>query len=307
VLFPGNGRDVFDTHFPGLSDTDESSSSSACERSMEPASSKRFLADARTRRTQVYHYYRMLAPLALVVLVFGLTVLHQDQQSGGLHPTLVLDALVLDRSIASLRNLSQMFHVVSESVVYSRYARVYSRRLRHPDGKEFDYDVWGRNWKNDSFAVVCVVPFDAKDLSFTLIREYNIAHSMHVYSFPQGCYEQSKHASPQVAAEAELDEEARLRCQPSSWITLLDVSAGSPQDKFQREKVHYFLCTDSTPLTEGVGRERDAEEDINIERRVSVAQLKALMRSGVMQSNNIAAGMLAIDRLRHDGLLPIEA
>jgi 8-oxo-dGTP pyrophosphatase MutT (NUDIX family) len=274
---------------------------------MEPASSKRLLADPKTRRAQVRSYYAMLVPLTLVVLACGLRALLHGRRSGGLHPTLVLDALVLHRSIASLRNLSQMFHVVSESVVYSRYARVYSRRLRYPDGKEFEYDVWGRNWKNDSFAVVCVVPFDARDLSFTLVREYNIAHSMHVYSFPQGCYERSKHVSPQAAAEAELDEEARLRCKPSSWIPLLDTAIGSPQDKFQREKVHYFLCTDSTPLTEGFGRERDPEEDINIERRVSVAQLKAIMRAGVMQSNNIAAGMLAIDRLRLDGLLPVEA
>jgi 8-oxo-dGTP pyrophosphatase MutT (NUDIX family) len=154
---------------------------------------------------------------------------------------------------------------------------------------------------------VCVVPFDASDMTFTLVREYNIAHAMHVYSFPQGCYERSKHSSAQAAAEAELNEEARLRCAPSALIPLLETPDGSPQDKFQREKVHYFLCADSSRVAEREGRQRDVDEDINIESRVSVAQLKGLMRAGVMQSNNIAAGLLAIDRLRQDGLLPVSA
>jgi 8-oxo-dGTP pyrophosphatase MutT (NUDIX family) len=279
---------------------------------MEQTTYKTHRTGQKARQYQGHRLCRTSCVAASLGFLSGLAVLicgrlSSSQWAGSWHPSLTLDYRALERSLAILRNASSMFHVVSESVVYSRYARVYSRKLRHPDGKEFEYDVWGRNWRNDSFAVVCVVPFDSSDMTFTLVREYSVAHGMLVYSFPQGCYETGKHASPQAAAEAELDEEARLRCKKSSWIPLLDTPAGSPQDKFQREKVHYFLCADVFGLEEGDARQRDAEENINIERGISVAQLKALMRAGVMQSNNIAAGMLAINRLRLDGSLPMEA
>jgi 8-oxo-dGTP pyrophosphatase MutT (NUDIX family) len=200
-------------------------------------------------------------------------------------PWLPSDTAALSQSIAALHALSKSYTVVSDTVVYSRYARMYARTIRRVDGSTVDYDVLGRVWKNDSFRVVSVVPFSRVSNTFTLIREYNIAHDMHVYAFPQGCVETSKHASPHAAAEAELDEEAQLRCSDGKLISLLEYTArGMPQDKYQRESVFPFLCTAAVRIPLGRGRERDSEEDsMDVVRGVGVKELKGLMRAGLLQ------------------------
>lgn len=257
----------------------------------------------RLRRSNVLFrvfLYSVIAFVALYLLSRH-SVLSQFWTFDAIH---VLDSQELQDALIALEQLSKRYSVLTEKVMYSRFARVYSRTVQHSNGDTFEYDVWGRNWKNESFTVVCVVPYNPRTRAFTLIREYNVAHNKHVYSFPQGCYEKSKHASPMDAALAELEEEARVSCGISHMIPLLDTPHGSPQDKYQREAVHYFLCKDVIRLSNNSLRSRDAEESIEVTEHVPVSLLKGLIRAGVMQSNNIAAGLLAIDRLRQDGLLP---
>lgn len=88
---------------------------------------------------------------------------------------------------------------------------------------------WGRNWKKDSFGVVIIVPYDSKTKSFTLVKEYSVAHDRFVYGFPTGMIDLDKHSSPLDAAEQELDEEAHLTC--NKLINLLAPMAehGVPQ------------------------------------------------------------------------------
>lgn len=203
--------------------------------------------------------------------------------------------------LRALRERDTRFKVESETVVYDRYARVYSRNVRFPTGQVFSFDVWGRVWKNDSFKVVAVVPFDRLTQTFTLIREYNPAHGRYVYSFPQGMVERLKHSNVQAAAEAELEEEAQLKC--LHWVPLFDRSSpGVPQDKYQREVVFAYLCAHSLKMDRPA--HVDDEEFIEIVHGVTSMQVQQLFQAGVMQSNNIAAGLMAIDQLRRMKLIP---
>lgn len=183
-------------------------------------------------------------------------------------------------------------------MVYSRYARVYSRRIQFPNEQVVDYDIWGRVWRNDSFGVVTIVPFDAATRTFTLIREYNPAHTMFTYGFPQGQMEPAKHGSNFIAAAAELEEEARLKC--TEWVDLMDGN-WAPQDKYQRERVWFYLCLRTEKMEEA--RSRDKEEDMDIVEGVTIAQVGELGRGGKMQSNQLAACFLALSALQKLGKL----
>lgn len=207
--------------------------------------------------------------------------------------------------LSALHKREAKYKVLSDDVVYDRYARVYSRKVQFPNGKQFAFDVWGRVWKNDSFGVVTVVPFDRATQTFTLIREYNIAHARFSYVFPTGQMERAKHSSNEVAAAAELEEEAQLRC--NHWLNLLgaDGGRGAPQDKYQREAVFYYLCTDAEHVDNAA--QLDDEEEIEVVHGVTPEQLHGLVAAGAMQSNQIAASLLALDKLRNLHLLPYSA
>ncbi len=188
--------------------------------------------------------------------------------------------------------------VVSESVAWTGYARVYSRTVAYADGRpNATFDVWGRTWRGGMFGVAIAVPFVRKTRSFTLVREFCVAHNRFVYSFPAGQVE-SKHKDAADAAVAELDEEARLVCRKP----MRELVKGAPQDKFQREAVHYYLCDDAVRKRSGFAM-RDKEELIDIVPGVRVEELLALVSAGAMQSNMIAAAMLAIHDLTKRGLL----
>eukprot|EP00188_Purpureofilum_apyrenoidigerum_P001981 Plantae.Rhodophyta-Purpureofilum_apyrenoidigerum.ctg2161.p1 GENE.Plantae.Rhodophyta-Purpureofilum_apyrenoidigerum.ctg2161~~Plantae.Rhodophyta-Purpureofilum_apyrenoidigerum.ctg2161.p1 ORF type:complete len:252 (+),score=52.79 Plantae.Rhodophyta-Purpureofilum_apyrenoidigerum.ctg2161:374-1129(+) len=192
------------------------------------------------------------------------------------------------------------YEILNETVVYNRYANVYDRVVRYPDGQSFSFDVWGRNWRKDSFAVVIIVPFNAEDRTVTLVKEYNVAHHKFVYGFPTGMVDPEKHRSPLDAAKQELDEEAALKC--NNLINLLSESAerGVPQDKYQRESIYMYLCVDEEE--DDTPNERDSEEsDLYVEKGVTVPELKALLRAGTFQSNNVAAAYLALEELTSRG------
>lgn len=204
--------------------------------------------------------------------------------------------------LAALKARNGRYAVVKDTVVYDRYARVYSRDIRFPNGRIFSFDVWGRVWRNDSFTVVAIVPFDRHAHTFTLIREYNPAHGRYVYSFPQGVMEPSRHKDTRSAAAAELEEEAHLRCK--HWVPLFSGKDGMPQDKFQRESVFTFLCSDSVVVQNPA--HVDDEEEIEIVSGVSVDDFRNLAKNGALQSNNVAAGLLALDHLRLTGMIAPE-
>ena len=137
-----------------------------------------------------------------------------------------------------------------------------------------------------------------------------------VYSWPAGVYEPTKHGgSLEKAGLMELREEAGLECGDGGngggvdggLVRLLSTAAGrggAPQDKYQREKVEYFLCVDARKRREGEeGRVLDEEERIEVVGGVRVEEVKELVLAGVMQSNMMAASFMAIDRLEKMGYL----
>lgn len=204
--------------------------------------------------------------------------------------------------LSALAIRDRRYTIMKDKVVYDRYARVYSRDIRFPNGRTFSFDVWGRVWRNESFTVVAVVPFNREAHTLTLIREYNPAHGRHVYSFPQGVMEPSKHTDIQSAAAAELEEEAHLRCK--NWIALFSGKKGMPQDKYQRESVFSFLCSDAVVVDDPA--HVDDEEEIEIVSGISIDSFRNLVKNGGLQSNNVAAGLLALDQLRLMGITSAE-
>jgi 8-oxo-dGTP pyrophosphatase MutT (NUDIX family) len=269
-------------------------------------------ASRQPRSRRLHSWLWPLAPLALAAAAgAGAALLTERTRCAALsstrqpsaHPAARLDAAQLDASLRSLASLTNSVTVVSpDSVTYSRYARMYNRRVLLPNATTAtEFDIVGRVWRGDSFTVVSVIPFDVVGQTFTMLREFNPATAAAAFTFPQGCVEASKHKSPLDAAHAELEEEARLRCDPSAMIPLLD--APSSQDKYQREVVHYFLCTSSRRVAPSDSNARDKEELLFVERHVTVRHLRGLIRAGVLQSNNIASAFLAMDRLRDLGLL----
>mmetsp|Transcript_10184 Transcript_10184/g.31147 ORF Transcript_10184/g.31147 Transcript_10184/m.31147 type:complete len:253 (+) Transcript_10184:88-846(+) len=204
------------------------------------------------------------------------------------------------RRLEGLSKHMDGYEMLNETVVYNRYANVYDRVIKYPDGQSFSFDVWGRNWKKNSFAVVIIVPFNAEERTVTLVKEYNVAHHKFVYGFPTGMVDPEKHRSPLDAARQELDEEAALKC--NNLINLLndDAQRGIPQDKYQRESIYMYLCVDEEDNDSP--NQRDSEEsDLYIEKGVTVLELKALLRAGTFQSNNVAAAYLALDELSTRG------
>lgn len=220
------------------------------------------------------------------------------------HATHSVDRRRLAALLRAAADMTDAHAIVGESVAFQRYARVYSQHVRQPSGNVVDFDIVGRLWKDESFAVISVVPYDPATKTFTLIREYNPATRSGAYTFPQGSVEPAKHGSPLHAALAELREEGRLRCDPKNMVNLLD--RGSSQDKYQKEVVHYFLCTLVVPEAQEEWQARDKDELMHIESAVSVGELKALIRAGVMQSNVIASAFLAIDHLQAVGELSVD-
>lgn len=206
------------------------------------------------------------------------------------------------RLLSVLSSIEQRERVVDEKVVWTGYARVYSRTVAYADGRpNVTFDVWGRTWRGGIFGVAIVVPFDRRTRTFTLVREFCVAHGRFVYSFPAGQVE-AKHGDARHGAVAELAEEARLEC-VGPLRELLDAAVAAPQDKFQREAVSYYLCDDARRLSAEDAPQRDKEELIDVVHGVTASELVALVHAGVMQSNMIAASMLAIRELETRRLL----
>mmetsp|Transcript_36974 Transcript_36974/g.147501 ORF Transcript_36974/g.147501 Transcript_36974/m.147501 type:complete len:252 (-) Transcript_36974:2667-3422(-) len=205
-----------------------------------------------------------------------------------------------ERRLKELIKHAEKYRIISDSPVYERYARVYDRVVEYPNGEKFAYDIWGRNWKTNTFSVVIIVPYETRTRTMTLIKEYNPAHDRFVYGFPTGMVSADKHKSPLDAAKQELDEEAELTC--NNLIDMLSPSAtnGVPQDKYQMERIYMYLCVDEEE--DESPSERDSEEvDLHVERGVPVREVKELLLAGTFQSNNMAAAYLALEVLTKMG------
>ena len=79
----------------------------------------------------------------------------------------------------------QQVELVSDDVIFSRYGRVLSRRVKYPNGAEHDFDVWMKNWRSRNEFVI-VVPYDSRTKTFTLLYEYYPASHHFMSGLPGG-------------------------------------------------------------------------------------------------------------------------
>jgi len=98
-------------------------------------------------------------------------------------------------------------HIVQEQIVWEKYFSIYRRQV-NLSGKLVAFDVIGHPASN--FCAALVFPFDTKNKTATLVKEYYPGDNSMLYSFPGGLFDPKKHESILATAKAELNEEASL-------------------------------------------------------------------------------------------------
>mmetsp|Transcript_10208 Transcript_10208/g.20596 ORF Transcript_10208/g.20596 Transcript_10208/m.20596 type:complete len:133 (+) Transcript_10208:2509-2907(+) len=131
-----------------------------------------------------------------------------------------------------------------------------------------------------------------------MIREFSPASKTFIWGIPGGNIEE-RHGNVLDNAKRELAEEVGL-C-GGEWISLLDEGCSLLQDKYQQDRLHIFLCLD--PHVGPMELEHDVEELIEVDRNVEIAEVKARIRTGEIQANNVAGCLLAMEKLREMGHL----
>lgn len=201
------------------------------------------------------------------------------------------------------------FTIESEEVVYARYMTMYNRRVVFPSrdgacgdpgaGREVhDFDVVGHPGANFHFVVA--FPFHPPDDPsvhwsaghVTLIREYAQGPNALIYGLPAGSYHQDTHKNLEGAARAELSEEAHLA--GGEVHRLLDCPDGIAEVKWCRNRFTPFIVIG--PEKDEKPGQRDQEEFIEVE-RVSIGDLKSLLRSGDMMLPSVTTAYWAFEWL----------
>ncbi len=177
-----------------------------------------------------------------------------------------------------------------ERVLWRRYATIYERSVRYPDGRVVSFDV-SASGSGDS---VFIFPFNTASGEVTLLREY--APGAHSFSagFVAGMYEPDKHGSLEGAAWAELSEEAQLKGGVLVPLNRQAVMA----DKYSTNRFHYFLSLDAQQ--DDAPGTMDLEEFIVVN-RVPLGKVRGMIVNGEFNTPSSLLGMLALEELRNRG------
>jgi hypothetical protein len=200
------------------------------------------------------------------------------------------------RSLSSDTTQDPEFPIVSEGIKFARYLTLYNRSVKFPDGQVHDFDVIGHPRANFHFCVT--FPFHPapsnnwKDGEVTLVREFCQGISELAYCLPTGAFDSKKHSTYEDCAKAELSEEALLK--DGTLIKLLDEGIGVPEVKWCRNKFTPFIALD--PVLDEQPGKRDLEEYIQVV-RVSIPELKKIMKSGAMMLPSVTTCYWAMDYL----------
>ena len=200
------------------------------------------------------------------------------------------------------------FEIASESIAYKRYLTVYQRDVKspHASGKDddvFSYDIVGH--PRCSFKYSVVFPFHSatnptKEPTVTLIREYCQGPNQMCYSLPTGGFDAAKHSgSMEECARQEMSEEAHLT--RGKFIRLISEDhEGLWEVKWCRNRFTPFLCLD--PEVDPDPQPRDEEERIEV-LRVSISELRSILRSGEMMLPSMTTCYLTLEELTKRGLI----
>lgn len=182
------------------------------------------------------------------------------------------------------------FTVERERVLWRRYATIYERSVRYPDGRLVSFDV-SKSGSGDS---VFIFPFNTRTNEVTLLREYAPGDHSFSAGFVAGMYEPDKHNTLEGAAWAELSEEAQL-----AGGQLIPLNRHAVQaDKYSSNRFHYFLSLDANK-DESPGI-MDLEEYIEVQ-SVPLGQVRGMIVNGDFNTPSSLLGMLALEELRNRG------
>ena len=185
-----------------------------------------------------------------------------------------------------------IFEIVDEKVVYSRWRTVIQRDVRMRNGKVVGFDLVGTS---NAASAVLIFAWDTKTKTATMIKEYMPGCNRRLYGIAAGLVEEKHGGSAEVAAAHELEEEMHLR--GGTWIPLTNES--SCMDKYATTMISAFLVLD--PVPEPNPRPLDDEEDIEIVKNIPIPAILEMVQNGEMNLVGGWACLLAIEKLRELG------
>ena len=187
------------------------------------------------------------------------------------------------------------YNVLKEQILYSHWRILLQRMVELPNGKVVDFDIVSQ--KGAGAAIIFV--WDSHTKTATLVREYNPGPHELLYGLAAGLIDQQDHqeADPRITAENELNEECHL--EGGTWHLLTKIPVA--MDKYVDFRVHAYLVIDPTQVEHP--RPLDNEEIIEIVPRVSVDEIKRMVREGEMNMVGSWASLLALEKLRDLGEL----
>ncbi|GFR46294.1 hypothetical protein Agub_g7850 [Astrephomene gubernaculifera] len=231
-------------------------------------------------------------------------------------PTCVLstESTSLTNGLKDSHPWHQRFDIVDDKIVHRRYVTLYDRVVRFtPEGGEphtLHYDVVGHPASCFSFAVA--FPFHpataeaggtTQVAQVTLVREYAQGPHRLMYCLPTGGYDRAKHADLRECARAEMAEEAMLY--GGEVVSLLpEDHPGQSENKWSRNTFKPYLFIDPQPSPNGRMATRDEEEHTIEVSRVTIPDLKQLIRNGELMLPSVYTTLLALDELQRRGLIP---
>jgi 8-oxo-dGTP pyrophosphatase MutT (NUDIX family) len=180
--------------------------------------------------------------------------------------------------------MTNPYVTLSTRIAYeNRWTRVREDKIRRADGSDGIYGVVER----PDFVVIAALQAG----HVTLVEQYRYPVHARMWEFPMGMWEYAPGTDPAVLAAAELREETGLVA--GRMVHAGEIFQGPG---YCSQRGHIFLATE---LTRGETRREVTEQDM-IARDISLAELEAMIRSGVIVDGMTIA---AFGLLRVKGLL----
>ncbi|KAL3772767.1 hypothetical protein ACHAW5_007276 [Stephanodiscus triporus] len=253
-------------------------------------------------------------PRCLIVLLLVLAILGADAAQSPTTTPAASGAAFYPRG----RDRPHKYEILDEVVRYSGWRRVVRRsvvdRRRAARGKKVvEYDVIDHANSSSGGAVV-VFAWNSTSRTATIVREYMPGPHRVLCGLAAGIVEDdgkhsegggggtssasgsemSSSSSSLVAARFELEEECHLA--GGTWYRLTDEGVSVPMDKYVVTEITPYLVIDAEHVPDP--RPLDDEEDIEIVRGVTAAEILRMIREGDFNLVGGWGALLALEKLR---------
>lgn len=219
-------------------------------------------------------------------------------------------------------NVVDGFALLSDTVLYDKWRRLISRKVRFPSGLVADFEIvsqssghHGDDSQGGTDQAVLVFVWNTSTKTATLISEYMPSTHCKMHGLAAGVVEADKHNNSNnnnssseesmqlAAAKCELEEECRLT--GGQWIQLTKTPVVT--DKYCTTAMTAFLVLDPVPIgnNQKLPQRDVTEEGMTILENVSIADLRRKMtETAEMTIVGTWATLLALDKLREMGEIP---